>query len=188
MRTAIALLLLITAGTAQAGIVAQYETRQAGNADAETHQWWVLREDHRIEFRSGDGRVSEIWRKESDGYSLIRVFHPSKRAVHYTPSDLRALQVQPDWQALISLSEPGVEVISRDEALNLPRERRKARDGQQFVDTLKQSWASAEAPQQPTELKRYQVMDFSDLGDNEADPFFRQFIQMGPVAHKHHQH
>jgi hypothetical protein len=197
MRFIFATLFLITS-TAQAGTVAHYATHIM-NADTtvsasditpqsdEAHHWWVIRDEYRVEFRSGDGETSEIWMKESDGFSLIRVFRPSQRAVHYTPSDLRALNVKPDWPALRRLEEPGTEVLAWDDNSGLPAKRKKHRGSSTFIDTMKETWPMAGAPQQPTDLSQLYVMDFSDLGDNEADPFFRQFIHMGPVQH-HHAH
>jgi hypothetical protein len=68
---------------------------------AEFHLW---RTADRVE-TDHDGRAV-VWQRDTEGTRLTRVFHADSRMVEYSPGELKAMRIEPRWEALASMLDP----------------------------------------------------------------------------------
>ncbi len=148
--------------------------------------------------------------------ALTRLFLQQQRGIAYEPVDLDMLGKKPDWQTISALATPESLGLSRDtgrkvtsvagdhcwteqgyadsaEATRLywspelalaTRLEIKARHihwQAQQVDTRQASVQS-----RFEQWRSYDLVDYADIGDMEADPFVSQLINMGFVEHSEH--
>lgn len=186
----------------------------AAGGPARRQTWLLWREPDRVETRApnGDG---EIWRRDPRGdIHYQRVFHEEKRTIDYVPADLRVLNAIPDWTRLAHMIDPAMlggelKRIDKTTALGraavrykgrvrgiqhevlwltqvqLPaRLHTKYRDRTVTVQ-LKEIYSIDRSPWPRANTNDYVATDYTDIGDNEADPFLRRLMNEAGPAHAH---
>lgn len=174
-------------------LVAQFEVRARPSGTLE--HWYLYRSTDVVHVLAPGHE--DIWRRNSAGQiSLERVFPAEAASVFYTPGELEARGVHPDWLAVAGLWDPreapsaaresdgtdgwrwrspGLEVHWSD-TLALPRQLiRHARSPAgssvhwRLIAHHTERPSTWPAPAAPVEVR----VDASDLGDRMDDPFAR---------------
>ena len=188
------------------------EMEKEDRRELRKYSWYLLRSPGKLEIRDGKSTVGELWERQPDGQIYFtKLFHNHKRAIDYYYGDLMALKQKVDWgkinrmvdsnilkQAPVSGKKTKVKGAPaiilktekdgvKTEILWLPEKQIPARMIQHFpkrtvaIDLL-ETWPLEEAPVSHSKKGDYKHTDFSDIGDLEADPFFRQ------LAHQNTAH
>jgi hypothetical protein len=176
-------------------------------------QWRFWREAGRVATENLSAGSGELW--QQDGQAIIhrKFFHDDKRAIEWQTDDLRMTGTLPAWPRLALLIDPqtlgaltlkragwqdnypyrryaGVidgtrwDITIRTD-LMLPVSIDRQHDGGRELTMLKSVYAADAAPWQPTDAGQYEVIDFSDLGDRERDPFVQKIQGQLPGVHAH---
>lgn len=70
-------------------------------------EWYLWRNDNRVEIRSGSGQIGEIWRRDDQGrISFVYVEPAHQRGIEYTATDLRLIGNSRPWARLASIIDP----------------------------------------------------------------------------------
>lgn len=187
----------------------------AHRPQARTQRWYLLRSEQRIETWAEDASERQLWQRDADGeIRHARLFPADRRVVDYQAGDLRALGRYPDWRRLGELIDAGlldrlkdtgpVSVLNREarryqgqidgvdlEIWWLPRERLPALLRRGFGDReiavhLLALHPLARNPWPQADSRGYTHIDYTDLGDMEADPFVQKLH--AAEAHAGHDH
>lgn len=161
-----------------------------------------------------DEGLADLWSlTQNNQLELSRNFSTAKRAIEYTSADLRNVRNRERWDKLFGVIDlqdaipvshqdgeqnSGCKSIAtyKDAHKNIRYYNRlKLPASMTFIDgdkrqtyTLK-AWAYSHELQQKLKMyRRYDAMDFADIGDNEADPFVSKMITMGFIEHSEHSH
>jgi hypothetical protein len=195
-------------------VAAEYRsTLQFGAAPGQSTIWRFWREADRIERENPAGGTGELWQRDGATTFLTRIYHTDRKGIEYRDDDLDILNALPQWQQLsllipsglvkeLAVAEPesrgGVPLrhfrgvvegatwdITFRTDLMLPVEILVARgDRQQHLELL-QVAGLADAPWQPRSTAGYEIIDFTDLGDRERDPFVMRLSAEEGYAHVH---
>jgi hypothetical protein len=182
-------------------VAAEYRTeRQAGgDMPPVVGSWLLWREPDRVQRDFPASRTTEIWRRDGGALFHVKYFHDAHRGIEFQQPDLTMLGALPTWQQLGLTVAPelladlqpvasgsdqghawrryrgshnGVQwdiTIRTD--LMLPERVERVQGAHREQITLQGAWSLAEAPWKPVSVDSYDVLDFSDLGDHEHDPF-----------------
>ena len=173
--------------------------------------WRVWRQPNRIAYEYPDKGIIEVWQLNQQQIEFMRIFTQEQRGIYYSHSDLLSINQQPDWQQVNQMLTPTqrqglgdpnkqqdtcFKYLSYQQAdqvnltwnqdLNLPvfiaNRDKKQRTQQQQIYSSNQSHAFF------AQLDQYSLLDFSDIGDSESDPFVRKMIKLGYVDHGNSSH
>jgi hypothetical protein len=181
--------------------------RQPGS---ETVYWRLWRSNDRIVIERPQLGLGELWQKDGQTLIHRKLFHADRRAVEFRQDDLDILGQAPSWQKLSLLVEPallrqlqadepetsdggyilqefrglvggeGWRVVMRVD-VGLPVLIERSTETFSEHTQLLQAYPLAQAPWQPTADQGYRLIDYSDLGDMETDPFVIKLqALMGP--------
>jgi hypothetical protein len=195
-------------------VAAEYRSERVTGGDTPpvVGGWRLWRESDRVQRDFPSSRTSEVWRRDGKALFHVRYFHDAHRGIEFQQADLSMLGALPTWQQLgLSVSpeliadlqpapdagqgpesrhytgtHDGVQwdiTIRTDLMLPVHVERAQGADREQI--TLVQAWTLDAAPWKPIAVDSYEVLDFSDLGDHERDPFVMAVQGELGVAHGH---
>jgi hypothetical protein len=88
--------------TAPAPLAARFDLK----IDGHRTDWYLWRDKDSIETANAGSGRGEIWERQGDGYAYSRIFHKERKIVEYTPGELKARSVAPDWEQLGSIISP----------------------------------------------------------------------------------
>ncbi|WP_131668349.1 hypothetical protein [Psychrobacter pygoscelis] len=157
-----------------------------------------------------DEGLADLWTlTQNNQLELSRNFSTAKRAIEYTSADLRNVHNREHWDKLFGVIDlQGESPVSQQSAdcksiatykdahkdiryynrLKLPASMTFTNGDKRQTYTLK-AWAYSHELQQKLKIyRRYDAMDFADIGDNEADPFVSKMITMGFIEHAEPSH
>lgn len=196
---------------------AEFTTRIYGKGNDTTTQWNLWRSMERVEWLNISANTSEIWTKTSqDLWFYSKAFHTDKQVIEYSPVDLNLLQVAPAWQSFAAAIDPTLlQKLSKTKKINplngfqriqyrgtldnaayevdwLPELSLATRvkiveAGVTRVTELKQPLVISANTKTPQNISRYRVIEYSDLGDMERDPFVMK-IQHSLFGAQEHFH
>ncbi len=98
-----------SAGTDYEAVAAKFSTRTCALpcAQSRSGEWYLWRNENRVEIRSGSGQIGEIWRRDDKGrISFVYVEPAHKRGIEYTATDLRLIGNSRPWERLASIIDP----------------------------------------------------------------------------------
>lgn len=98
-----------SAGTDYEAVAAKFSTTTCALpcAQPRSGEWYLWRNDNRVEIRSGSGQIGEIWRRDDQGrISFLYVEPAHKRGIEYTAIDLRLIGNIRPWARLASIIDP----------------------------------------------------------------------------------
>lgn len=180
-----------------------------------TNRWRIQRDSQRVELVRVDSQISEVWSRTSqDLWFYQKVFSEDKQVIEYSPSDLFALGVQPQWlpialavdpKVLESLGhgKPGKTVhgfhtqqfkgkyqgadyeVTWIPELTLAARVKYSKDDMSSITDVKMPYPLADSPWALVDTRRYRLIDYSDLGDMERDPFVMKVQSQIPGGHSH---
>ena len=179
--------------------------------------WRLSRASGSVELLNLDSNTSEIWNETSNNlWFYKKVFHDDQQIIEYSPIDLNMLGVQPQWLSLALAINPTVlsamgagksvkpiygwkaekykgqvrgatyEIIWLPE-LAIAARVKCTEAGITTITEMQKPFLMPESPWQITDINNYRLLDYSDLGDMERDPFVMK-IQgniLGGHDHKH---
>lgn len=92
-----------------ATVAAKYQTTSCALPceKSRSGEWYLWRDENRVEIRAGSGRIGEIWRRDGQGRINFTYVEPAhKRGIEYTPTDLKLLGNERAWSKLASIVSP----------------------------------------------------------------------------------
>lgn len=182
-----------------------------------TNEWRLLRDRQRVELIHPDTQITDVWMKSvNELWFYQKVFIVDQQVIEYSPSDLAALGVQPQWLSLALAVDPQLlQAIGKGKAgkpvfgyvsqhftgefqgvkyhvtwlpeLAIAARVKYSKDGISTITEMKKPYRLVEAPWTHVDSSRYRLIDFSDLGDMERDPFVARMQGQLPGTH-HHSH
>ena len=182
-------------------LTAEFTTRIYSNRNDTKTQWYLWRSPERVEWLNISANTSEVWTKTSqDLWFYSKAFHADQQVIEYSPGDLNLLQVAPAWQSFAAAVDPGLlQKLSKTKKINpldgfqriqyrgtldnaayevdwLPELSLATRvkiveAGVTRVTELKRPLLISANTKAPQNISRYRVIEYSDLGDMERDPF-----------------
>jgi hypothetical protein len=185
------LLCALPAAASEPGLRARYALKRGDHVE----HLELVRAGDRVAHTFVERGVRELWQRDARGeLEHWRAFPAQGKSVHYTPGDLRTINLWPRWDALtqlISASElatlkPNKKGVLAGTLRGLPA-RVEWRDDvalpkRILIGPLTMELLSVE-PVSAVEGDSLQSIEFADLGDKEYDPFVRRFL-----AHNQHEH
>lgn len=180
-----------------------------------TSAWRIQRDSQRVELVRLDSQVNEVWSRTSqDLWFYQKVFSEDQQVIEYSPSDLAALGVQPQWlpialaidpTVLASLGngKPGKAIhgyqtqrfkgefqgadydVTWIPELALAARVNYSKGEMSSVTEVKMPYPLAESPWPLVNTRLYRLIDYSDLGDMERDPFVMRVQSQLPGGHAH---
>ncbi len=180
-----------------------------------TSEWRIQRDNQRVELMRFDSGIGEVWSKTSqDLWFYQKVFSRDQQVIEYSPADLAALDVQPQWLSIALAIDPNVLESLR---VGKPGKAIHGYQTQQFkgqfqgadyevtwipelalaarvkysngdmasVTEIKVPYPLAESHSAQINTNRYRLIDYSDLGDMERDPFVMKVQSQLPGGHMH---
>jgi hypothetical protein len=196
-------------------VAAEYRSEKTAGAGQppEGGTWRLWREPDRVQRDFATSKTSEVWRRDGGALFHVKYFHEAQRGIEFQQADLSMLSVLPVWQQVgLTVSpeviadlapagsgqEQGHEwrrysgvhngvrwdiTLRTDLMLPVHVERQQGAEKEQI--TLVGAWPLGSAPWQPIAVDGYDVLDFSDLGDHEHDPFVMAIQGQLGFAHGH---
>lgn len=189
--------------------------KRDGHAHDSLHRWRLLRQAERVEIHDSSANMSDIWSRTSNDLLFYeRVFHEDRHVVEYSPVDLNVLGVERRWDKLVLAFDPeilrelgtgrpagtvagyegvrykgtvdavGYEVVWLPQ-IKLPALIRQTRDDGEVVTRLRTLHAMEQSPWPPTDTAQYRIVEYSDMGDLERDPFVMKVLNQIPGGHSH---
>lgn len=181
--------------------------------------WMLIRNSDRIEVKRADNGQSEIWsRTSNDLWYYEKAFHDDQTVVQYSPVDLKTLGIEPQWlnaatavnTKIMSALNPGRadkpalgyssakfkgQIDGTDYSvfwlkdIALPAEIIQTTEQNEINTQLISVEALAQSDKSFSDIQSYRLIDYSDLGDMERDPFVRKIQNTLPASHAHgHEH
>lgn len=195
-------------------VAAEYRsTLRVGDSPEQSSTWRFWRQADRIERENPARGTGELWQRDGATTFLTRIYHADHKGIEYRSDDLQLLHSTPQWQQLsllvapelfdaLAVSEPeprdGVMVrhyrgsfdgatwdITFRPDLMLPVQVTSTRGNRTERLELLQAASLENARWQPASLAGYEIIDFTDLGDRERDPFVMRISAEEGYAHTH---
>lgn len=165
----------------------------------------IWRDSNHVAYQYPKLQLIDSWQRDpKNQLELSRYFVKHQRAIDYEFGDLKAIGNAHKWLTLYHLidksnmkkvSSSGEECqevghyktkIANVEWLvkqQLPKQLVVNNKGQRQEYLLKKLVADKNLAKQFNVYRNYDATDFTDIGDNEADPFLSQMINMGFIEH-----
>ncbi len=176
--------------------------------------WYIWRQPNRIEIQHKTLPYGEVWKRSKMGeVSFEWLRHDKQFKILYEDADLDALQVTSRWETKATLISPQLlkqlKQVGKGRVLGNKTQKYQGKIGAyqvqvEWIPRLKIPAYVKEEKKESTEEMRlihvysigktpwkrhnsedYEDMDYSDIGDNEANPITRAYIIMGGLAQPH---
>lgn len=177
--------------------------------------WRLLRDNERIEIQYPNTGISDVWSQTSRNlWFYEKFFHEDKQIIQYSPVDLKVLEVTPPWSSLALAIDPKIlqSIGTGRSATPLNGWNRQIFKGNHNQAAYEIEWLpelglavyvtrtlagvttvteaskiflKAEAPWDIHDITAYRLIDYSDLGDMERDPFVLKVQGQVLGAHDH---
>lgn len=170
-----------------------------------SHTWQFWRDNKTVEIFNPHTQLTEQWSMTSKKeISYLKVFHAHKRAIEYYASDLRSLHSYPKWEKIAHLIDTkvlkqlkqtatttlfaqqvkiyqgqlnGVDIkITWLVEAKIPAEIQRIYPDKQVILVLKKFMPLEKSTLVRPDFSQYEVMDYADIGDNEADPVLKAIM------------
>lgn len=194
------------------GITYQTVHRRGEKVATETWRYW--KQGNKVAYQYPQRGISEVWYLYTNGqFGFERWFASQKRIISYEPGDLKSLGRHLRWRQVSQLvNEQDEKLLKRDgnttfrclaatrykgkrkngdniEVIRLRDNNQvaqiKATSGVAAIQTILINFEQSEHADRFFAVSdHFPATDFSDIGDNEADPFLRQLITLGFVEHR----
>lgn len=180
------------------------------------NRWRLMRTVDQVELLNLTNKTSELWSKTSnDLWFYSKIFHDDRQVVEYSPVDLNLLGVKYQWQSLALIIDPEIlsaltenkkakpfygwnRVVYSGKVANTHYEvhwlpelsiagRVKITDGDAMQLTELGQPVVGESSWPLSDISRYRIIEYTDLGDMERDPFVLK-IQHQLIEHHGHSH
>jgi hypothetical protein len=189
---------------------------EKGKAEPEESMvsWHFFRQQNRIDIDNITARTGEVWLRDGKTLIMRQLFHDDRKGVEYLTDDFAVLGMKPSWdrQALLldphtlqQLPETGaywldgypvrsyrgkvdgqqLEIIWRVDN-NIPYSITRLHDDEKEITRLQASYPLSQSPWQYNNGEDYELMDYTDLGDRERDPFVIKIQSQLPGGDVHH--
>lgn len=198
-------------------LTAEFTTRIYSKGNETHTQWQLWRSSERVERLNIFTNTSEIWTKTSqDLWFYSKAFHTDQQIIEYSPVDLNMLQVAPAWKSFAAAIDPTLlQKLSNTKKINpldgfqriqhkgtidnasyevdwLPELSLATRvkiteAGVTRVTELTQPLLISGNKKTSPNTSRYRMIEYSDLGDMERDPFVMK-IQHSLLGAQEHAH
>lgn len=177
--------------------------------------WKLIRSANKIEVLREDTAQSEIWsRTSNDLWYYEKAFHEDRTVVQYSPVDLKTLGIQPQWlNAATAINPKILQALSPGHAgknffgflstkytgpvghtdytviwlkdVALPAQIIQVNEEHKIKTQLLNIEPLSQFNTPFTNLISYRLIDYSDLGDMERDPFVKKIQHSLPASHAH---
>lgn len=169
-----------------------------------------------LQIYPGQGVSYKWYLMKNNKVSLARYFHQAKRAIEYQPSEITGAHTWQDKRQLISLKmiNEMTLVSSQGQGCDLIQRLKLSKGDEQYLlawqpalglvkrlvisnEEVTQTWqavfvsqSQAEIKQELENLQHFEATDYTDIGDNESDPFLAKMIHQGfnEQPSNHHSH
>jgi len=157
-------------------------------------------------------QTAELWRRgDNERNEFYRYFLDAKRTVYYPAGDLLALNIHRSWQSANSLVDkqvlPLLEAVGEEQvfcqtarhyrgelqgrqlellwltSLELPAYLKIRNRDNVYELQLEGFGQPAEIERQLASWRRFDSIDYADVGDSESDPFIAKMIRQGFIEH-----
>lgn len=176
--------------------------------------WRLWREENRIVTENLGAHTGELWQRDGSAVFHQKIFHDDRRSIEYRNDDLALIGAGIDWSRRSLLIDPELlkrlnlrragwkgdvpyrryvgesdgsqwDITIRTD-LMLPTSIVRNHDGAREQTLLQNAYRLDNAPWSPTASADYEVIDFTDLGDRQSDPFVVKVQgQLGNAPHLH---
>lgn len=160
-----------------------------------------------------DTHMTEVWERMSNQrLRMTNYFDDEKRGIEYQPDEIRISHNENDWllkkqlitndliqsMQLVATAKKGCDslvhyVLKTDEVkieLHWLVKQELAKQYKEESGNIIVTWQLEKVIDDPEEVKNtfltrsdYQTTDYTDIGDNESDPFLLKMINLGFIAH-----
>jgi len=160
-----------------------------------------------------DNHVTELWEQTSNGMlRLVRYFDKHARGIEYQPNEIKSSMGGNAWEIKQQLVSPELINSMRLQStqgkdcnklesyvlktnnntitLQWLANQRLVKSYREEFRNHKVSWELEQTITNPRQVNKtftsrsnYQTTDYTDIGDNESDPFLMQMIHLGFVEH-----
>lgn len=197
-------------------VAAEYVTTRTGHdgeKDTEVH-WRFFRTENRIDIDNMQAHTGEVWLRDGKTIQMRQLFHDDRKGVEYLMDDFSVLGMKPSWdrEALLvdphtlqQLPETGaywlagqpvrryqgevngqqLEIIWRVDS-NVPQSITRLHGAEKEATRLLAVYPLAQSPWQYNNGDNYELIDYTDLGDRERDPFVLKIQSQLPGGDVHH--
>lgn len=182
-------------------VAAEYRSERSTGGDQPpvTGNWRIWREPDRVQRDFPSSATTEVWRRDGGALFHVKYFHEAHRGIEFQQADLSMLGALPAWQQIALTVSPELIADLQDVGsgtdqghewrrysgthndvkwdvtvrvdLMVPVHVERTENGEKEQITLVSAWPLNAAPWKPMDVESYDVLDFSDLGDHERDPF-----------------
>ncbi|NVK40697.1 MAG: hypothetical protein HWE39_05585 [Oceanospirillaceae bacterium] len=196
-----------------APVAATYQVTATSADNTETRYNMTLwRAQDRVAHQYPQSKITHLWDKAANGaLHLERHFDDYGKGIEYQPLDINGGKGDKDWSLKYQLisdqlkermtlveahtgdcGESQTYALAGEPAFHLtwlpgPQllEAFEVRDGENVT-----TWTLSDIESDPSKVAaffehhaQYQLTDYADIGDNEADPFIRSMIHLGFIEH-----
>ncbi len=177
-------------------------------------RWHFFRHNNRIDIDNTTAHTGEVWQRDGKIVLMRQLFHDDRKGVEYQMDDFNVLDMKPSWQkqallidpqTLESLQETGSGWLAGHPAryyrgevngqqftvqwlvdLNVPYSIERRHGDEKEVTQMQAVYLLAQSPWQYNNGDDYEIMDYTDLGDRERDPFVMRVHAQLPGGEMHH--
>jgi hypothetical protein len=185
----------------------------AGRRQDSTVEWRLWRQPNHIITENLSMHVGEIWQRDGEATFVRRLFHDDRRAIEYQTDDLQLNSELGSWQHRSLLIDP--ELLSQLQLraagwrhgypyrryagefagatwdvtiridMALPVSMSRVQNGMRQSTELIAVTRLASAFWSPSSGTDYEVIEFADFGDRQADPFVVNVQEQLGKPHRH---
>lgn len=196
-----------------AHIQASYKITRGNEKYSKSENITITRKDGLVAHTNHDAHISDVWFKHSNNrVALVRYFDEHKRGIEYEPFDLRKNGKEIDWGNKYQLiSEQTLKALTLVAEGKIGCDKIEFYEGEINGHNIRLEWlpehklvkllsVSKENVYQNISLtdknvdtenaitfysdrEKFQLTDYTDIGDNESDPFLLSMINLGFVEH-----
>lgn len=178
-----------------------------------TSQFVLWRNGNQVAHEHIDTHITEVWEHLKNGQlRLVKNFDDYNRGIEYEPNEIKMQHNNAGWQLkrqlitqsliddmkLESTTKKGCEILQLftrkniNDSLNLEWLPKQKLIRKLTITTKKEkvTWVLMEIINDTKQVQKlftkkagYHMTDYSDIGDNESDPFLLKMINLGFVSH-----
>lgn len=157
--------------------------------------------------------MTEVWEKMTNKrLRMVNYFDKHRRGIEYQPEEIKIAHSENDWllkrqlvtpdlmnsMKLVKTTDDTCEKIEsyelKSDKLNIAMEwlskQELAKRYEETSADKKVTWTLEKVTNNPDDVNKvfltrstYQMTDYTDIGDNESDPFLLKMINLGFIAH-----
>lgn len=182
----------------------------------------LWRRPGQVVIRYPDTHISELWEKTSHGkLRLVKNFESHQRGIEYQPAEIKNGEGEKDWSLKYQLVSDqlvkSMQLVGEKTDLCGRIQQLYQANGKGSIqldwlakhsafksmqidrNNIRTRWQLIKIDNNADKINRYftqiqnfQTTDYTDIGDNESDPFLTDMINLGFIEHSHsptgHQH